>query len=58
MYDDRGIGGQCTISNDGKFTATWRVDLGRVFSISHVDIYYRKDFKSLYFITFLQMINT
>lgn len=56
MYDDRGEnGGQCTISDDnGKFTATWRVDLGRVVSISHVDIYYRMNFKSMYFITFLQ----
>ncbi|XP_052695997.1 multiple epidermal growth factor-like domains protein 10 [Crassostrea angulata] len=43
MYDDRGVGGQCTISDDGKYTATWRVDLGRVVSISHIDIYYRKD---------------
>lgn len=23
MYDDRGFGGQCTISDDGKYTATW-----------------------------------
>lgn len=43
MYDDRGIEGQCTISEDGKFNATWRVDLGRVVSISHIDIYYRTD---------------
>nr|XP_034322582.1 multiple epidermal growth factor-like domains protein 10 [Crassostrea gigas] len=43
MYTDRGVGGQCTISEDGKNTATWRVDLGRVVSISHIDIYYRTD---------------
>lgn len=47
MYDNRGEhGGQCTISDDGKYTAEWRVDLGKVVSISQVDIYYRKDFKS------------
>lgn len=49
MYDDRGAnGGQCTISDDGKYTATWRVDLGKVVSISHIDIYYRTDNQSMY----------
>lgn len=52
MYTDRGEqGGQCTLSDDGKYTAEWRVDLGRVVSISQIDIYYRKDFQSMYFIT-------
>lgn len=61
MYTDRGErGGQCTLSDDGKYTAEWRVDLGRVVSISHIDIYYRKDFQSMYFITFSKenLINT
>ncbi|XP_052692307.1 uncharacterized protein LOC128170561 [Crassostrea angulata] len=40
MYTDRGTGGQCTISDDGKYTATWTVDLGRVVSIRHIDIYF------------------
>lgn len=53
MYTDRGTGGQCTISDDGKYnTATWRVDLGRVVSISHINIYYRTGFQSMYFMTF------
>lgn len=43
-YTNRGAyGGQCTISNDGKYTAEWRVDLGNVVSISHIDIYYRTE---------------
>lgn len=52
MYTDRGApGGQCTISDEGKYTATWRVDLGKVVSIRHIDIYYRTDnqFGSMYF---------
>lgn len=49
MYTDRGnTGGQCTISDDGKYNATWRVDLGKVVSISHIDIYYRTDNQSMY----------
>nr|XP_034319168.1 multiple epidermal growth factor-like domains protein 11 isoform X2 [Crassostrea gigas] len=44
MYTDRGAnGGQCTISVDGVYNATLGVDLGRVVSISHIDIYYRTD---------------
>lgn len=61
MYTDRGEqGGQCTLSDDGKYTAEWRVDLGRVVSISQIDIYYRKDFQSMYFITLSKenLINT
>lgn len=43
-YTDRGAnGGQCTISDDGKHTAEWRVDLGSVVSISHIDVYYRTE---------------
>lgn len=40
-YVYRGDQGQCTISDDGKYNATWRVDLGGVVSISHIDLYYR-----------------
>ncbi|XP_062597070.1 multiple epidermal growth factor-like domains protein 10 [Saccostrea cucullata] len=41
-YTDRSaLGYQCTISADGKRTATWRVDLQGLFSISHIHIYYR-----------------
>lgn len=42
-YNDRGTGGQCTINNGGYYTAEWRVDLGRVFNISYMNIYYRTD---------------
>lgn len=50
MYTDRGnTGGQCTISDDGKYNATWRVDLGKVVSIGHIDIYYMTDNQSMYF---------
>lgn len=34
-------GGQCTISEDGKSTAMWRVDLERVNSIHHICIQFR-----------------
>lgn len=43
MYTDRGTGGQCTVSDDVKYSATWRVDLGRVVSINHINIYYMRD---------------
>lgn len=43
MYTDRGINGQCTINNDGQYTAEWTVDLGNVLSISYINIYYRTD---------------
>lgn len=45
MYTNRAVyGGQCTISVDGVYNATLGVDLGRVVSISHIDIYYRTDY--------------
>ena len=41
-YNNRSaMGGQCVISENERLTATWRVDLGDVVSISHIDIYYR-----------------
>lgn len=49
MYTSRGTEGQCTISDDGKYNATWSVDLGRVVSIRHIDIYYRKGFQGMFF---------
>lgn len=43
-YTDRSAaGGQCVISRNNVRTATWIVDLGAVFSISYIDIYYRTD---------------
>lgn len=43
-YNDRSAaGGQCVISEHERKTATWRVDLGDVVSISHINIYYRTD---------------
>ncbi|XP_062585669.1 multiple epidermal growth factor-like domains protein 10, partial [Saccostrea cucullata] len=36
-------GGQCTISDSKKLNATWWVDLGGVFRIHHITIYYRTD---------------
>lgn len=47
FYTDRGTGGQCTINNDGQYTAEWRVDLGNVLSISYINIYYRTENKSM-----------
>ena len=37
------FGGQCVISESFAKTATWRVDLGGVVSISHIYIYYRTE---------------
>ena len=43
-YTDRSaFGGQCVISENKAQKATWRVDLGGVVSISHIDIYYRRE---------------
>lgn len=58
MYTDRGTGGQCTISHDGKYNATWRVDLGGVVSISYIDIYYRTDNLRMYYYQYLLLQNT
>ena len=33
--------GQCVISEDGVFNATWWVNLTSIFSIHHITIYYR-----------------
>lgn len=46
-YDRRARSGQCTINDDGYYTAEWRVDLGSASSISHINIYYRTDNESL-----------
>lgn len=43
MYTDRGDKGQCTINADNYYTAEWNVDLGKIFRISYINIYYRTD---------------
>ncbi|XP_062583943.1 uncharacterized protein LOC134245691 [Saccostrea cucullata] len=44
LYSNREYtGNQCTISADKKETATWRVDLQGVVSISYINILYRTD---------------
>lgn len=54
-YENRGhTGGQCTISNEGSYTAIWRVDLESVVSISHIKIFYRTDNQSM--LHFIQLI--
>lgn len=50
LYTDRGIRGQCTINADGYYTAEWRVDLGSVVRISHINIFYRTDNQSMAFV--------
>lgn len=51
MYKNRSdAGGQCTISDDGKYTAEWRVNLGSVVNIKHIIIYYRTDHMECMFI--------
>jgi hypothetical protein len=36
-------GGQCAISNTHQRTATWNVDLGEIYTIRHITIFYRTD---------------
>ena len=44
LYTKRtAAGGQCVTTDKYARTATWRVDLGAVVSISHINIYYRTD---------------
>lgn len=51
-YDRTAAGGQCTISDNEQKKVTWRVDLGGVVSISHIDIYYRtENLQSMKYIT-------
>ncbi|XP_062608099.1 multiple epidermal growth factor-like domains protein 10 [Saccostrea cucullata] len=43
-YSNRApVGEQCTISDSRKHSATWWVDLGEIFRIHHITIYYRTD---------------
>lgn len=48
LFTDRGSGDQCTLSEGGHYTAEWRVDMGSVVSISHINIYYRTDNQGRY----------
>lgn len=44
LYSDRlPFSNQCTLSYNSQYTAEWRVDLGSVVSISHINIFYRTD---------------
>lgn len=46
LYTDRSLTGrQCSMSANDQYTATWRVDLGNVFRISYINIYYRTENK-------------
>lgn len=57
LYSDRGIGGQCTFNDDGYYTAEWRVDLGRVVSISCINIYYRTENRSMVYTYFVNKMS-
>lgn len=51
-------GGHSTISNDGKYNATWRVDLGNVVTISYINIYYRSEsYPCMFFLVTLCVVN-
>ncbi|XP_078328724.1 uncharacterized protein LOC111111957 isoform X2 [Crassostrea virginica] len=41
--DLRGLGGQCSLSDRNKTSATWWVNLTSILSIHHITIYYRTD---------------
>lgn len=45
FYSDRTAdGGQCSVSDDKNYTeALWRVDLGEIVSISHINVFYMTD---------------
>lgn len=44
LYTDRSpSGAQCVITDNEQYSATWRVDLGKVAIISYINIYYRTD---------------
>lgn len=55
LYSDRlPFSNQCTLSYNSQYTAEWRVDLGSVVSISHINIFYRTDnLPSMIFFFFL-----
>ena len=56
-YSNRSAhGGQCVISENFAKKATWRVDLGGVVSISHIDIYYRRE-NGMKYINFIKKNN-
>lgn len=41
LYSELSLyGGQCTMSEYGHSTATWRVDLGKVHNIAHIVVYF------------------
>lgn len=48
LYTHCGMEGDCTISAEGYYTATWVVDLGSVVNIRYINVYYRTDNQSMY----------